>query len=133
MKNVVFDTNIFISALLFGGKPEKAWKQAKLGEFRLFVSQPILEELGDVLKNKFNWSDEETRSTIEEVTDYSTLVFPSEEISIIEAHKVDNRILECALESNSEFLVSDDKHLLDIGDFKGVVILKLSFFLQDIG
>ena len=59
MLRVVLDTNILISAILFGGKPRQILEKAICGDIRLCVSKPILEELGGVLgRPKFDYSPE---------------------------------------------------------------------------
>ena len=44
-------------------------------------------------------------------------------------HSADSRILECALESRAAYIVSGDKHLLELGQFEGVPILDAAAFL----
>jgi putative PIN family toxin of toxin-antitoxin system len=56
---VVLDTNVLISAILFGGKPRQILEKAIRGEIRLCLSEPILEELKGVLqRSKFDYSPE---------------------------------------------------------------------------
>ena len=56
MIGVTADTNVYISALLFGGVPREFLLEAEAGRFRLAISQPILDELGGVLRDEFGWS-----------------------------------------------------------------------------
>ncbi len=50
---VVADTNILVSALLFGGPPEQVFLAGLRGEIQLFISLSLLKELEKVLKEKF--------------------------------------------------------------------------------
>ena len=54
---VVFDTNVWISAVLFGGKPERAINLA-LNKGQIFCSIYILEEIRNVLREDFNLPQE---------------------------------------------------------------------------
>lgn len=58
---VVLDTNVYLSGLLFGGKPAKLVSKGILGEFQIVVSQPILVELGEKLIEKFSWPEDRLR------------------------------------------------------------------------
>lgn len=47
---VVLDTNVYISAILFGGKPERIINMARSGEIELLISPDILAEVARVLE-----------------------------------------------------------------------------------
>jgi len=131
MKRVVLDTNIYISAILFGGKPETIWKKVKRGEVQIFISKAILQEISSVLRRKFDWETSKIKKVLEEVEDFTFLVIPKESVSIIAKHKADNRILECALEAKADFLISGDRHLLSLESFLNVKIVDPSSFLKE--
>ena len=48
----VLDTNVVVSALLWGGTPYKLLQAATDGEIELFTSPALLDELRDVLARK---------------------------------------------------------------------------------
>lgn len=129
--NVVFDTNIYISAILFGGNPRQCLNMARDGLIELFVSKPILLELVEKLQSKFLWSGEETREVIEGLMAFAKLVNPLKQVDLIKQEPKDNRILECALEVEADFIVSGDKkHLLSLGKFKEIPIVSARDFLK---
>ena len=55
MLRVVADTNVYISALNFGGVPDQILALARRGRIAMFVSKPVLEEIEGVPKRKFQW------------------------------------------------------------------------------
>ena len=59
MIRVVFDTNIILSAIMFGGKPEEAFSAVRRRKCRLVVSPPILAEVSRILDAKFEWSKDD--------------------------------------------------------------------------
>lgn len=46
-----------------------------------------------------------------------------------EEDESDNRILECAVAAKAEIIVSGDRHLRDLGEFRGIRILSPAEFL----
>ncbi len=55
MIRAVIDTNVYVSALVFGGKPAAALQAAEAGAFQIVVSQTIKTELIETLTTKFGW------------------------------------------------------------------------------
>lgn len=47
----------------------------------------------------------------------SVIVNPSQSVKVIIDDPADNKILECALEGKSEFIISGDRHLLSLGEY----------------
>jgi predicted nucleic acid-binding protein len=56
MSRVVVDTNIYISAVMFGGLPGAVLDLGLLRAFTLVISPPLLDELEDKLRVKFGVS-----------------------------------------------------------------------------
>jgi len=124
-KRVVCDTNILVSALIFpGGSPDKAIELARIGEIELFVSPSILDEFKRVLKEKFGYNQGEIKQRIDRITSIATIVNPQEKLSVISQDEADNRIVECATKANADFIVSGDKHLLSLKEFKKIRIVQ---------
>jgi len=75
---VVFDTNIYISAVAVpGGNAEEAYLKAIHGEFELFPSMAILTETARVLQLKFDWAEDRARHAIQEMSRTATVLPPS--------------------------------------------------------
>lgn len=128
---VVFDTNIYISAILFGGNPRQILELARSKEINLFISKAILLELAKKLQNKFLWSEEDTREVLEGILVFTNLIVPSKKVNIIKNDPPDNRILEAALETKADYIVSGDKkHILSLKSFKNIPILTAKQFLD---
>ena len=133
MFKVVLDTNILISAVVFGGKPREILKQAIEGKIRLAVSAPIIEEIREVLgRDKFRYPAQMINFIIGELESIAEFVEPQEKIEIIEKDEDDNRILECAAAFGADVIISGDNHLLDLKMYKGMRIIKASDFLEEV-
>jgi len=126
---VVFETNVLISAFIFGGDPERLFDLARYGELRLIVSPDILMEFAHIMQVNFVWPEEDIAEAIRAIGYSSELVRPAERLEIV-ADDADNRILECALDGKAGFIVSGDHHLLDLRQYKGIKILRPKAFLR---
>lgn len=130
MPRVVLDTNIYISAIMFGGKPEKIRKLSREKKIELFASEAILEEIARVLRRKFNWPSWQISQVIDDIRELSILVVPSQTLFLIKKDDSDNRILECAVEGQAQYIISGDtQHLLPLREYQGIKILSPGSFL----
>jgi uncharacterized protein len=64
------------------------------------------------------------------MTEIGRRVTPGQRVSAVEADETDNRILECAEAAGSEYVVADDKHLLQLGNFESTAIITVAAFLE---
>lgn len=131
MLKVVLDTNVLISAILFGGKPRQILEKAIRGEIRLCLSERILEELRGVLqRSKFDYSPEMIQFILTELTAIGDFVNPSQTINVVFEDPEDNRILECAVEAGANYIVTGDSHLLKLSKYHNIEVLNPSAFLE---
>lgn len=127
---VVFDTNIYISAFVIpGGNAEKAYLHAIEGDFELCTSVAILTELARKLDEKFGWGKREIAQLITSISNVATVLKTAPWLKVL-SDDPDNRILECALKAEANFLVTGDKHLLKLRSYENCKIIKLSAFLR---
>ena len=120
MLGVTLDTNIYVSALEFGGLGARLLGMARAGMFRIDVSDAILDELVTVLRDDFRWDGYRLHFGREQITNVANRVVPRQRLDIIKEDPDDNRILECAVEAKSDFIVSSDKDLLRLGRYGDV-------------
>jgi uncharacterized protein len=127
---VVFDTNIYISAFVIpGSRAEEAYLSALHQTFELFTSIPILTETATVLQRKFGWEEEQTQELIQTISRIAHVVKPTKRLHVV-ADEPDNRILECAIQAKTNYLVTGDRHLLTLGHYEDVTIIRLAEFLE---
>ena len=131
MIRVVVDTNIYVSAILFGGNSEAVLALTRAGVVELFISPAIQKELKCVLRLTFGWTVLQVREALAEVNAVASLVKSSVRLSGILAYDQDHRILECALAAQAQFLVTGDKkHLQPLKTFRGIRIVSPREFLD---
>jgi uncharacterized protein len=62
--------------------------------------------------------------------DFTQLVTPAQTLHVIREDPDDDRVIECAVASGSQFIISGDKHLLRLGLYENIRILKVAEFLN---
>jgi uncharacterized protein len=127
---IVLDTNVLISAIVFGGRPREVLEKVISGTFAMAISTEMLDEFQGVLQGrKFRYPGAIARTIMNELLSVSELVRPTMKVQVIKADVADNRILECALESRATCIVTGDRHLLELHQFEGIPILDVATFL----
>jgi putative PIN family toxin of toxin-antitoxin system len=128
---VVFDTNVYISIFAFPERPiGRLLDLAIVRVFDLFVCPFILDEFKRIAGSKFLFTEKALLFFEDRIVAAATLIYSSEKVSVIATHEQDNRILECALEAQADFLVTGDRrHILPLRRFRHTRIVTPSDFL----
>lgn len=118
---VLLDTNVLISAILFGGLPRQLLEAALAGDLDLITSQPLLAELETVLTRKFEFPSSMTASIRAELEALSQIVEPVQ-MKPVTRTVADDVVLATAVAGGAEVLVTGDKELLGIESYEGIPI-----------
>jgi len=122
---IVFDTNILISSTLWDNSVAQKFLFKCIKEnIQIFSSQEIIEEYKEILARDFDYKKQEIGRILEKILQFLTLVTPSIKIDVVKGDVDDNKIIECAVESKSEYILSYDKHLLKIKEYQGIKIVR---------
>ncbi len=130
MIRVVIDTNVYISAIFWGGKPRQVIDLARDNKIEIFTSEDINQEIMDKLTTKFSLDSTDAESVM---TDFSTFTNPikiSNRIHVVKDDPDDDKFIECALECKAKFIISGDKHLLRLKNYEGIDIINVATFLK---
>ncbi|MGO8693509.1 MAG: putative toxin-antitoxin system toxin component, PIN family [Rectinemataceae bacterium] len=128
---VVLDTNVIISAVLFGGKPRLILEAALAGHFELFLSDAMVDELHDVLRRpKFSLPGQAIQAIISELRLLAHWVLPRRHFDIVAEDPDDDRVIECAIEAEADYIVSGDRHLRKLGGWEKTRILSPEAFVE---
>jgi putative PIN family toxin of toxin-antitoxin system len=130
--DVVIDTNVVVSGLLFKGVPDRIvslWQQSVITPY---VTQDIIDEYIRVLAYpKFQLSRLEIEYLIyREILAYFETVTPSTACQIVPDDPADDMVIHCAMAGSIETIISGDSHLLDLGTYGSICILHPADFLQ---
>lgn len=124
------DSNILISALVFGGNPLRLIEMGFSGEIVLFISDAILEETLEVMREKFGFSEDRLALAERYIAACTTRVIALGKIDVIKEDPDDNRVLECAEASTCEFIVTEDNDLLRLAQYGQIQIVTVRTFLD---
>ena len=121
---VVLDTNVFVSGIFWTGSSNKVILSWKEGKFILVTSLEIVSEIIKVLKDfKIKLSDDMVREWADLIIRNSIIVQNKEKINIVKDDPKDNMFIESAVAGNVDYLVSQDKHLLKLKEFRKIKII----------
>ena len=132
MIRIVIDTNVYISALMFGGLPGSLLGLVFLQCFVTLISPALLHELDEKLRSKFEVSPEDAGTILEKITGAAEVVQPEETLHVVKEDPDDNRVLECAVMGHADYIVTGDRHLLRLAEYRGIKVLRVREFLDSI-
>lgn len=129
---ITVDTNVLISSLGWNGAEAAVIELVLESRLELCLSAQILSEFyRDIKYPKFAFTGEEIDGFIGRLLPHIVLVKPMQELNVITEDREDNRIIECAVEGKADYIVTGDKHLLNLSRYEGIKILRAPEFLQD--
>ena len=136
MFKVVIDTNQFVSSIITKKGPSAKLLQAWRNHyFILILSKKILEEIKRILHyphiiKKYNLQEQDIESLINLIEHEAIILSDSIEINIINDDPEDNKFLACGLEAEADYIISGDKHLLNLRYYEKIQIVTVREFLK---
>lgn len=130
---VVVDTNVFVSSFLNPqGVPRRVIDLWKAGRVTLCLSTPIIAEYAEVLSRFGLAEGPELKELLDLFAARMHVIFTPKppRIALVPEDPADEKVIECAIAADAEFLISGDKHLLTIGTHDSIVILTPVSFLD---
>ena len=133
---VVLDTNQHISAIIRpNGHPAQIVKLWRSGLIEIAISPFILEEFEAVvhrprIQEKYNLSDADIAGYLEGLRTFAVLVPGTITVNAVPDDPDDNIIIACAIEAEVDVIISGDQHLLSLGSYQGIPIVKAVDFLS---
>ncbi|PKA06501.1 putative toxin-antitoxin system toxin component, PIN family [Leptospira harrisiae] len=132
MLKVLLDTNIYISAILFNGKPKLVLQDLIDEVFVGYISNEILDEIEETLaKPKFKLPKDFIQFTIEEIRSSTTIIKNKPLKDYLNLRDRDDfHILESAFSANVDLLITGDKDLLTLEKIKDLKIITPDEYLR---
>ena len=130
MLRVVVDTNVYISAIFWGGKPRHVIDLGRDGKIQIFTSEDIEQEILDKLMTKFGLNSEEAGRVMADFSTFTKPIRISSRINVVKDDPDDDKFIECAMECDAEFIISGDRHLLNMKKYEGIGIINAATFLK---
>ncbi|WP_459190923.1 putative toxin-antitoxin system toxin component, PIN family [Halosimplex sp. J119] len=129
----VLDTNVLISSVISTGVPHEIVVKGFSSEYQIVVSVATLTEFRDTLlkyPEKFQMDEEDVQEEVETIRYFAEFVDPDEEITAVDDDPDDDKFLEAAVAGNVDYIVSGDRHLLDLDLFRGIEIVEPRAFYE---
>jgi len=132
---LVLDSNVWISAFLFGGKPAAIINLAQEGRVRILMSTDLILEIGRALRYErlrriLERSKRSTETIVAQILAATQLVETKSRRNWIIQDPTDNIVLNCAVENSADYVISGDQHILQLRRIGGKEILTPTEFLQ---
>jgi putative PIN family toxin of toxin-antitoxin system len=136
---VVFDTSVLIPLILPASRSTVLFRRLQASGHRVALTEPIYEELADKLrasKSLRRWmqrSDEEIDQFLADLrTTCYLLPGVRQALGAVPVDPKDDIIIAAALEANASYIVSEDRHLLDLKTFQGISIMNRDQFAAEL-
>jgi putative PIN family toxin of toxin-antitoxin system len=126
---VVIDSNVYVSALVFGGTPALTVQLATAGAFQLIVSKNIQAEVEETLTRKFRWDADHLAQVAAELWRDAQFVNPTQPVKA-SRDPDDDHVLACAVEAHAQVILTGDGDLLSLHPFRDILILTPTQFLE---
>lgn len=131
MDRITIDTNVYISALNYPKSgPYQLLQMAQDGEIQVAISDAVMHEVLRIMRDKFHASPQDLKDAEELIAGCTERVSPTEVLEVVKDDPDDNRIVECAVASASDCIVTGDKDLLRMGQYSGIKMMTVSDFLR---
>lgn len=127
---IVVDTNLFISAIVFGGLPRKLLDLVAEDRVIVVIAEEILTEIRRIIAVKFSAFLPDLAKVERLLDEYAVWVRLGTISLSVSRDSDDDKFIETAIVGNCQFIVSGDRDLLDLKMYKGVKIVNAAEFLS---
>ena len=128
---VVLDSNIFVSSFFWKGNPRKVFDRVTNGVDELFITDEILDEITRVMsRKKFNLNINEIKDYVNVIESYSIKLICKSKLKKISRDIDDDKILQCGLEGNVDFIITGDDDLLVLKNYENIKIVTPKEYLN---
>lgn len=129
-RRVVVDTNVWISGIVFGGKPEQVLRSLLDGQAELIISEELITELRQKIIQKFPDYLTSFQGIEASIRKDIRLVRLDVSLRPVSRDPDDDKFIETALSGRADIIISGDRDLLEIGAYEGISIVKPAEFLD---
>jgi putative PIN family toxin of toxin-antitoxin system len=129
LSRILVDTNVFVSALVFGGKPTLVLQAVEAFGIELVISDELESELSDTLTGKFGWTLGRVNEVRQRLLRDAYRVTPTPLTGIVR-DQGDDHVLAAAIAAKASLIVTGDKDLLALDSFQGIRIVTPAMFIQ---
>jgi uncharacterized protein len=127
---IVMDSQVIISGIVFGGKARDILTGIHQGKIELYTVKEIMDEVIRILEFKFEYPKSKLLAIENELCQSAVFTEPDIKLDAVRDDPSDNCVIECAVFSNCDYIVSGDKDLLQLKEYHSIEILNPAEFLE---
>ena len=127
---VVIDSNVWLSGLVFGGKPGKIIELFMDEAILVVVSEELISELRRKITQRFPLFISHLDLLEASVRKDTVMVKLGSQTVTVSRDRDDDKFIETALLGECQYIISGDKDLLVIRSYKNIRIIKPAEFLE---
>lgn len=124
---VLFDTNFYVAYAIGGAQPRRILYACSRSRTRIYCSEFIIEEIRRVLF-RLRRTPRQILAVIQEVDRVAEIVVPGSSKHRVAADPNDTPVLQAAIRASVDFLVTNDRGLLEKDPCEGIRILSINQF-----
>jgi putative PIN family toxin of toxin-antitoxin system len=133
---VVWDSNVLIPLILPRSKSSFLYSRLDNAGWFIATTPTILREVRDKLETKptlrawLDLSDDDISRFLDNILPALVRIYPGlvTAAGAVPADPDDDPIIAAAIESHAKYIVTEDKHLLELVDYQGIKILSRDAF-----
>ena len=126
---VVYDTNIWISGLLWRGNPYRCLVLAREGTVEVLHCSQIIAEISRKLRQPFGFSENHLRAALYDIRNSSKRIEVPGVLHGVVNDPSDDIFVECAQVGGASLIVSGDHHLLSLQEYQGITVVTAAEFV----
>ena len=128
---IVIDANVFVSSFFWGGHPREVFERVINGFDELYITNEIIKEITSVMSsNKFDVNSTEIEDYTRIIEKYSKNFVTKNIPKSVSRDKKDDKILQCGLDGNVDYIITGDKDLLVLKEYEKIKIINPKDYLE---
>jgi len=127
---VFFDTNVYVAEALLGEVAEELVAATERAGWRVYASAYLLDEFEHVLIDKLGFGKRLAHLSRRRIVRRTEQVEPGASRHVVTGDPADSPILVASLAAGADYLITNDRRLLDLDPYEGLRIVSLTDYRQ---
>ncbi len=123
---IFFDTNVYVAEALLGEAAEEMLAATERASWRTYTSTYVLDELERVMTEELGFSQRLASLSRRRIIRRASMVEPGASRHGVPQDVKDSPVLRAALDARVDYLVTNDRHLLDLNPYEGLRIVSMT-------
>jgi putative PIN family toxin of toxin-antitoxin system len=103
---------------------------ARLGLVRSVTCNELLDEFVEVLLRRFRLTIYQAEQARRSIVSFSEVVAITGQLKVVMDDPDDDKVIECAVIGKADYIVTGDRHLLALGQYSNISIVRAAQFIS---